>query len=89
MSPFPRRFSAPVSSRMTLELIPLDTANAILPGRLDLSVPVITSLLGLWVARIMWIPAALAFAAILPIAISISFPTTAMISANSSIINRM
>ncbi len=46
--------------------------------------PVITSTEGLWVASIRWIPAALAFCAILAIKCSTFLPTNIIISANSS-----
>ena len=43
-----------------------------------------TSTEGLWVANIRWIPAALAFCAILAIRCSTFFPTNIIMSANSS-----
>ena len=62
------------------------TANAILDGILVLITPVITSTEGLWVAIIIWIPAALAFCAIRAIDSSTSLEDTIIKSANSSII---
>ena len=60
MSPLPNSCSAPCSPRIVLLSIFEVTWKDILVGKLALIVPVITSTLGLWVAIIICIPAALA-----------------------------
>ena len=86
MSPLPSKVSAPDLSRIVLESILELTANAILEGIFVLITPVITSTDGLWVAIIIWIPAARAFWAIRAIDSSTSLDDTIIKSANSSII---
>ena len=61
MSPFPTSFSAPLLSNITRLSKDDDTWNAILEGIFALIIPVTTSALGVCVAIIRWIPAALAF----------------------------
>ena len=58
MSPLPSNFSAPVASKIVLESILLETAKEIRDGIFALTTPVITSVEGLCVATIKWIPAA-------------------------------
>ena len=74
-------------SRMVLESIAEATANDILEGILDLMTPVMTSTEGLWVATIIWMPAARAIWVMRWIDCSTSFFATVMRSANSSMIN--
>ena len=62
-----------------------DTANEIRDGMFAFTTPVITSVEGLCVATIKWIPAALAICVILIIESSTSFAATNIKSANSSI----
>ena len=84
MSPYPNNCSAPPWSKIVLESIFVETWKAILVGIFALIKPVMTSTEGLWVANIRWIPAALAFCAILAIRCSTFFPTNIIMSANSS-----
>ena len=86
ISPLPRSFSAPPESKIVLESIWLATAKLILDGMFALTTPVITSVEGLWVATIKWIPAALAICVILIIESSTSLAATSIRSASSSII---
>ena len=64
----------------------LATMKAMRLGILALMRPVITSMLGLWVASTRWIPTARDMAASLARVDSSSFPVVAMRSANSSMI---
>ena len=84
MSPRPRSFSAPISSRMTRESTPLDTANATRLGMFALISPVMMSADGRCVATMRWRPTARASCAIRQIRSSISPAATIMRSASSS-----
>ena len=74
---------------MVRESMPLDTRKAIRVGKLALMTPVMTSVLGRWVARMRWMPAARAFWAMRATQYSTSLPATIMRSANSSMTTTM
>ena len=86
ISPFPRRLSAPSSSSMIRELIPLETASAMRDGIFAFIVPVMTSAEGRCVAIIRCIPAARAICARRITESSTSLGEAIIKSASSSII---
>ena len=84
MSPRPSSFSAPISSMMTRESTPLETAKAARLGMLALISPVMMSADGRWVATIRWMPTARASWATRQTRSSISPAATIIRSASSS-----
>jgi hypothetical protein len=89
MSPMPSSCFAPLPSRIVRESMSLVTWNAMRDGKLFLIVPVITSTLGRWVARIRCMPQARAFAAMRATEVSTSLLATIIRSANSSMMMTM
>ena len=86
LSPLPMSFSAPGWSRITLESVPDDVANARRLGTFALMRPVTTSTDGRCVAMTRWMPAARASWVMRTIESSTSRGATIIRSASSSMI---